>query len=260
MTRPTRYPAGSLSARGMASDALTNPGVVADADRRKLAGGHGYRLVFGARQRSACGRFGVDGVGSRRQRYPEVPLGIGLEAGYRLSGLVQDRERCLIGLFADLADPLWPRAGWTDDDVALDAAACSGSPRLPRKERPAVRSTHQTVRPIDPGRAAIGEGGPIVGLAPDQQTIRGPLQPVAVVGVVVLILQALPDDCGDLIVQHPEAKLEGTARCLRRGRLLWRREPGHRHQSQGEGSKEQSPTLESSRHRHHCLSPVERTL
>src|SRR6185295_12725480 len=57
-----------------------------------------------------------------------------------------------------------------------------------------VSARLQTERAVDPGDATVGKGGPVVELPPDQQTTGGLLQPVAVLGVVPLILATIADD------------------------------------------------------------------
>ena len=56
-----------------------------------------------------------------------------------------------------------------------------------------VEALDEAVGTVDPGAVAVGEGGPVVGLAPDQQAAGGLLEAVAVVAVV-LVLQALTDN------------------------------------------------------------------
>jgi len=60
----------------------------------------------------------------------------------------------------------------------------------------AVEPLLQAARAVDPGAVAVGEGGPVVGLAPDQQPAlavpgRRVLQPVAVGGIVRLAVGAV---------------------------------------------------------------------
>ena len=74
----------------------------------------------------------------------------------------------------------------------------------------------QAERAVDPGVRAVGERGPVIGLAPDEQpALAMPgdrlLQPVAVHRIVMLVDAAVADDLGNEFVQRLEAEGELTA-------------------------------------------------
>src|SRR6476661_6001989 len=73
-----------------------------------------------------------------------------------------------------------------------------------------VGAALEAVGAVDPGGRAVGEGGPVVGLAPDQQAVGGALEAVAVVRVMTLVLGAVADDVRDQVVQRLEAEREGA--------------------------------------------------
>ena len=56
-----------------------------------------------------------------------------------------------------------------------------------------VEAGLQAVWPVDPGAVAIGEGGPVIGLAPHQQAAGGLLEGVAVLRIETLVFQAVSD-------------------------------------------------------------------
>ena len=95
-----------------------------------------------------------------------------------------------------------------------------------RPRRPGVRlpdealrvlSRLQPVRAVDPGAVAVGEGQPVVRRAPDQHPAGGALGGVARLGVDLLVLEAVPDDVRQALVQAGEAEHEGARpRLLRR--------------------------------------------
>src|SRR5205809_7435017 len=80
----------------------------------------------------------------------------------------------------------------------------------PGEERAGVQTADQAGRTVDEGHVAVGEGGPVVRLAPDQHATGRALQPVAILGVVPLVLDAVADLVGNHGPQGGEAELEDT--------------------------------------------------
>src|SRR5688572_11239228 len=74
-----------------------------------------------------------------------------------------------------------------------------------------VRPGLQAEGAIDPGGAAISEGGPVVGLAPDQQSAGGPLETVAIFRIVVLVLEAGANDVRNQVMERLETQHELAA-------------------------------------------------
>lgn len=74
-----------------------------------------------------------------------------------------------------------------------------------------------TVWAIDPGAIAIGEGGEVIGFAPDEEAVSGCLEGIAVDWIVLFVIEAGADDGREKVVQHFEAEDELTSGGWRRG-------------------------------------------
>src|SRR2546423_651540 len=98
-------------------------------------------------------------------------------------------------------------------------------PPFPGDKGPPVWRIAHPLGPIDPGRGAVGEGGPVVRLAPDQQPAARPLLGVAVLKIEMLVLQTIAHDRRYLVAQRLETEREiaGALRGYRGARLAQRR-------------------------------------
>ena len=68
--------------------------------------------------------------------------------------------------------------------------ACGGASPV---ELLGVEAGLQAVWPVDPGAIAVGEGSPVIGLAPHQQAAGGLLESVTVLRIETLVFQAVSD-------------------------------------------------------------------